>query len=69
MKVMKMDFRDYVECFNYKVNLLFWFKYVEFNKYDNLYYVGVFLYRRYFIDDFLENFFLFYFVKIYVIVL
>lgn len=47
MKVMKMDFRDYVECFNYKVNLLFWFKYVEFNKYDNLYYVGVFLYRRY----------------------
>lgn len=69
MKVMKMNFRDYVECFNYKVNLLFWFKYVEFNKYDNLYYVGVFLYRRYFIDDFLENFFLFYFVKIYVIVL
>lgn len=66
---MKMDFRDYVECFNYKVNLLFWFKYVEFNKYDNLYYVGVFLYRRYFIYDFLENFFLFYFVKIYVIVL
>lgn len=69
MKVMKMDFRDYVECFNYKVNLLFWFKYVEFNKYDNLYYVGVFLYRRYFIYDFLENFFLFYFVKINVIVL
>lgn len=42
---------------------------IEFNKYGNLYYVGVFLYRRYFIDDFLENFFLFYFVKIYVIVL
>lgn len=42
---------------------------IEFNKYGNLYYVGVFLYRRYFIDDFLENFFLFNFVKIYVIVL
>lgn len=42
---------------------------IEFNKYGNLYYVGIFLYRRYFIDDFLENFFLFYFVKIYVIVL
>lgn len=69
MKVMKMDFRDYVECVNYKVDLLFWFKYVEFKKYGNLYYVGVFLYRRYFIDDFLENFFLFNFVKIYVIVL
>lgn len=65
MKVMKMNFRDYVECFNYKVNLLFWFKYVEFNKYGNY----IFLYRRYFIDDFLENFFLFYFVKINVIVL
>lgn len=69
MKVMKMDFRDHVECVNYKVNLLLWFKYAEFKKHGNLHYAGVLLYRRHPTDDFLENLLLPHSVKINVIVL